>query len=70
MKEWAILKPLVSLLFSRKFIVLFLATAASSGAAWAGDAEEWIPIIVMVGAGLNGVLIAWEDAASKRAGGE
>jgi hypothetical protein len=68
MKNWAILKPLIGLLFSRKFLVLFLAAAVSSGAAWASDAEEWIPLIVMLGAGLNGAFIAWEDAASKRAG--
>lgn len=70
MKNWAIIKPFISLLFSRKFIVLFLATAAGSGAAWAGDAEEWIPVIVVIGGAVNAVAIAWEDSAAKRAGGE
>ena len=68
MTEWAIIKPLIGLLFSRKFIILLVAALASSGIAAVADMEEWIPIIVMVGAGLNGVLIAWEDSAAKRAG--
>ena len=68
MQNWAILKPLIGLLFSRKFLVLFLSALVSSGVAWAADAKEWIPIIVMAGASLNAVVIAWEDAAGKRAG--
>ena len=68
MREWAIVRPLIGLLFSRKFIILLLAALVSSGMAAAADLEEWIPLIIMVGAGLNGVLIAWEDAADKRAG--
>ena len=68
MKEWAVIRPLIGLLFSRKFLVLFLAALISSGAAWAADYEQWIPLIVMLGAGLNGAFIAWEDAAQKRAG--
>ena len=70
MREWAVIKPLVSLLFSRKFLVLMVAAFVSSGLAAAADLEEWVPIIIMVGAGLNGVLIAWEDAAAKRGGNE
>ncbi len=70
MREWAIVKPLVSLLFSRKFLVLLVAALASSGLAAAAGLGEWIPIIIMVGASLNGVLIAWEDAAAKRGGNE
>jgi len=67
-KEWAIIKPIISLFFSRKFLLLLVAALASSGMAAAAGMEEWIPIIVMVGAAINGVLIAWEDAAGKRGG--
>ena len=68
MKEWAIIKPLISLLFSRKFLVLFIATTIASGASWAADLEIWIPVIVAFGAAVFSTLTAWEDAAFKRAG--
>ena len=68
--QWAVIKPLISLFFSRKFLVLFIAALASSGIAAAADVEEWIPVIVMAGAAINAVMIAWEDSASKRAGNE
>ena len=67
MREWIILRPLIGMLFSRKFLALFLAALVASGAAWASDFEQWIPVILIFGSGLYATLTAWEDAATKRA---
>lgn len=66
MKNWPILKPFISLLFSRKFLVLFVVTLASSGVAWAANLEAFVPLIVMLGGTVMTTLTAWEDANAKR----
>ena len=66
MSQWIIFRPLIGMLFSRKFLALLMAALVASGVAWASDFEQWIPLIVMVGAVMFSTLTAWEDASEKK----
>lgn len=68
MKNWVLIQPLIGVLFSRKFLVLVVSALAASGAAFAADLEQWIPVIVMFGGALFSFLTAWEDASAKKSG--
>jgi hypothetical protein len=65
-KNLPIIKPIIGLVFSRKFLVLVFAALAAYGL----DLEpELQAVIIALGAIVLPVTIAWEDAATKRAGG-
>jgi hypothetical protein len=66
LKNWPILKPVFSLLFSRKFLVVFIAAAASLGLDLTPEVQA---LVFAAGAGVIAVTTAWEDAAAKRGGG-
>ena len=66
MREWIILRPLIGMLFSRKFLALLLAALVASGVSWASGFEQWIPVILVFGSGLYATLTAWEDASAKK----
>jgi hypothetical protein len=65
-KNWPVLKPVIALLFSRKFLVVAIAAAASLGL----DLEPEVQALVFtIGAGVIAVTTAWEDYGVKRSGG-
>ena len=64
-KNWPIIKPLIGLVFSRKFLVILLAALASYGLDLTPEAQA---LVLGLGAVVIAVTTAWEDAAEKRGG--
>ncbi len=62
---WIVIKPLIALLSSRKFLVLLFPVLASFGLNLDGQTQA---LIIVVSAALFAGTTAWEDAAGKRAG--
>ena len=65
-QNWPVLKPVIALLFSRKFLVVAFAALASLGLDLTPEVQT---LVFVVGAGIVAVTTAWEDFATKRAGG-
>jgi hypothetical protein len=65
-KEWPLVRPLIALLFSRKFLVVLLAALASLGLDLTPEVKA---LIFAIGGIVIAVTTAWEDAALKRGGG-
>ena len=65
-KKWPLIQPLISLLFSRKFLILLFPVLASFGFDLDANMQA---LVILVAASLFAGTTAWEDAASKRAGG-
>ncbi len=65
-KNWPVLRPVIALLSSRKFLVIVFAALASVGL---DLTPEFQALIIALGGVAFVLATAWEDSATKRAGG-
>ena len=66
LQNWPVLKPIIALLFSRKFLVVVFAALASVGL---DLTPEFQALVIALGGVAFILATALEDAAEKRAGG-
>jgi len=66
LKEWPFLKPIIGLLYSRKFWVLLFPVLASFGLDLDANVQA---LVILVATTIFAGSTAWEDAAEKRGGG-
>ena len=64
--QWPLIRPLIGLLFSRKFLVVAIAAGVSLDLDLTPEVQA---LVFAVGAGIIAFTTAWEDAAKKGAGG-
>ena len=66
-KNWPIIRPLIGLVFSRKFLVVLITALASLGLDLTPEIQA---LVFSVGGIVLALSIAWEDAAAKGAGND